>query len=301
MAFRFKGQKVGLTYSQVDGLDITTESLLKFAERYGTVIKYKIGKENHKDGGTHFHCYFQWAGVYESRDARCFDHNGRHPNIQKCPGIGWWKYCSKDGDFVCNCGPSCKCVSTFELACRKRTWEEAEDVLWQREPKWMLTNSEKAETAFKRRFVKKRKTDFKYYGPYTKQWPDCDPNKYSIVIRGESGLGKTNWLKYVLPHLGLGGYFYVKGSISALRHYDGSPWIIMDDIRYPEKFKQFLDLMDRENPGRISVSPTGNYDFDVPEAKYVFLTNGELLDDINTMDIYGNVARRMQIYDFKDL
>ena len=164
----------------------------------------------------------------------------------------------------------------------------------------MLTNSERAEQAFKKRFVVKSKSaNALYPGPYTQRWPDCDPNKYSIVIKGESGLGKTNWLKYQLAHLG--GFFYVKGSISALRHYDGSPWIIMDDIRYPEKFKQFLDLMDRENPGRISVSPTGNYDYDVPVAKYVFLTNGELLDDINAMDIYGNVARRMAIFDFKKL
>lgn len=97
-AFHFKGEHVLLTYAQSPDLDPMEVDRLVI--RHGG--QCIIGREPHKDGGIHFHCFVQFAAEFESRDPRCFDVGGRHPNFQKMyrtPQKGY-DYAIKGGDVV---------------------------------------------------------------------------------------------------------------------------------------------------------------------------------------------------------
>lgn len=96
MTFRFQARYVLLTYPQCGDLDpFRIVNLL--SELGGECI---IGRENHEDGGTHLHAFCDFEKKFRSRNARIFDIDSHHPNIQKCirtPGK-MWDYATKDGD-----------------------------------------------------------------------------------------------------------------------------------------------------------------------------------------------------------
>jgi len=102
--FQFNSKSAFLTYPQLE--NITNESVkedyLVFANNL-KVDKYCIGVEKHQDGGIHLHCFLSWTEAFRSRDAKCFDFVGNHPNIQNPRNrTDVIRYCSKDGDFLSN-------------------------------------------------------------------------------------------------------------------------------------------------------------------------------------------------------
>lgn len=96
--FRFKGKYGLLTYAQCGDLD-PVEVCNHLGELGAECI---IGREEHDDGGIHLHCFFMFESQFETRDARCFDVGGRHPNVVKGYGTPekGYDYAIKDGD-VC--------------------------------------------------------------------------------------------------------------------------------------------------------------------------------------------------------
>lgn len=97
-AFTFQGNHVLLTYAQSPDLD--PEEVNTLVRRLGG--ECIIGRENHADGGIHFHCFVQFEHEFRSSDARVFDVGGRHPNVRKMyrtPEKGY-DYAIKDGDVV---------------------------------------------------------------------------------------------------------------------------------------------------------------------------------------------------------
>lgn len=97
-AFTFKGNHVLLTYAQSP--DLVAEEVDSLIGRLGG--KCIIGRENHADGGIHFHCFVQFEHEFTTTDARVFDVGGRHPNVRKMyrtPEKGY-DYAIKDGDVV---------------------------------------------------------------------------------------------------------------------------------------------------------------------------------------------------------
>lgn len=96
--FTFKGNHVLLTFAQSPDLD--PEAVDTLVRRLGG--QCIIGRENHADGGIHFHCFVQFEHEFQSSDARVFDVGGRHPNVRKMyrtPEKGY-DYAIKDGDVV---------------------------------------------------------------------------------------------------------------------------------------------------------------------------------------------------------
>lgn len=102
--FRFEARNAGLTYPQcqLDEWDFATAF---FCHGYlGECSKVVIGKEHHKDGGTHYHCYVHWSFKVKARGANIFDLEGYHPNVKTFSGKGvqlqinrWISYCKKEG------------------------------------------------------------------------------------------------------------------------------------------------------------------------------------------------------------
>lgn len=72
-----------LTYPQVprDEIDGFPELVTDLCGRLE--CRYVVGKEQHADGGIHFHCFLDFGRKFSSRDTRIFDLGGRHPNIEK--------------------------------------------------------------------------------------------------------------------------------------------------------------------------------------------------------------------------
>jgi len=96
--FSFAGNHVLLTFAQSPDLD--PEEVNALILRLGG--KCIIGRENHADGGIHFHCFVQFEHEFITTDKRAFDVGGRHPNVRKMyrtPEKGY-DYAIKDGDVV---------------------------------------------------------------------------------------------------------------------------------------------------------------------------------------------------------
>lgn len=77
--FDFRSKRVFLTYPRSDGLtrELIRNKLIELGVQY-----YIVGREQHADGGTHFHAYGEWIATFRTQAKRAFDISGYHPNIQ---------------------------------------------------------------------------------------------------------------------------------------------------------------------------------------------------------------------------
>lgn len=66
-----------------------------------TIDQYLIAKEDHADGGKHFHVYLKLQKKFNCNDERWFDIEGFHPNIQACRSPkDVIMYVTKDNDYI---------------------------------------------------------------------------------------------------------------------------------------------------------------------------------------------------------
>lgn len=150
--FRFNAKNLFVTYPQANAL--TSERLLQFYTDLGAT-RYTIAKENHQSGDVHFHCLIEWDSPYCTRNARRFDVDDHHPNIQKCRNIrNVWKYITKDGDFTTNRdepttdNKSSKYDSLANATSTNEFWELAKREL----PRDFVINHERLEYYANKRF-----------------------------------------------------------------------------------------------------------------------------------------------------
>src|SRR5579885_1538872 len=78
--FRFNAKRVFLTYPQCGSL--SRERVRDHLVSTHGAQYYCIARESHRDGNYHIHAYGEWCGPFSTRDVRCFDVDGQHPNIQ---------------------------------------------------------------------------------------------------------------------------------------------------------------------------------------------------------------------------
>lgn len=96
--FRAQTRYVLLTYAQCGDLDHWAV--------HDVITSYPaeclIGREDHADGGVHLHAFVDFGRRVNLRDARRFDVDGYHPNIQPCGRTPqkMLDYAIKDGDVV---------------------------------------------------------------------------------------------------------------------------------------------------------------------------------------------------------
>lgn len=87
-----------LTYPQAD---IANDDLYAHLNNIKPVVWARVAREKHEDGNWHSHCIVRFGSRVRTRsNARIFDYNGHHPNMQ-CPRSikQVLQYCSKDGDY----------------------------------------------------------------------------------------------------------------------------------------------------------------------------------------------------------
>ena len=96
-AFRLKSKTIFFTYSQADAID--HDELYQFFLDLQPVY-LRVGRELHEDGHAHYHVLVNTSKPVETTNARKFDRNGIHPNIEsnvRNPNATW-EYCGKDGN-----------------------------------------------------------------------------------------------------------------------------------------------------------------------------------------------------------
>lgn len=97
MPFRLNARKVFLTYAQAE--PVTKLALFNWLKGRSvsnrTPVKVLVAQEQHADGGLHFHCFVEFDGPINTRNAREFDYEGKHPNVQS-GRIGHVGYCCKE-------------------------------------------------------------------------------------------------------------------------------------------------------------------------------------------------------------
>lgn len=101
-SFSFDGRDVFLTYPQCGTL--SRERLRDFLQVELGVRRFLVARELHDDGQPHLHAYAGWDARKRFTDARVFDVDGHHPNIQKPRSAkAVAEYCRKyDVEALCN-------------------------------------------------------------------------------------------------------------------------------------------------------------------------------------------------------
>lgn len=93
--FRLNSRYVFLTYAKCS---TPKAEMRTFLEGLGAESGL-VAQEAHEDGEPHLHCVIDWGRKKNVRDARAFDYDGVHPNVQSPKKISSVvKYCSKEDD-----------------------------------------------------------------------------------------------------------------------------------------------------------------------------------------------------------
>nr|QJB18664.1 MAG: replication-associated protein [Genomoviridae sp.] len=100
--FRFTKRFCLLTYSQVPG-DFSHSAIATII--HGDGGSCCIGRELHQDGGTHYHAFVDYARVRDLSNERRWDVQGVHPNVRPVSRTPWaaYEYARKHGDIVHDC------------------------------------------------------------------------------------------------------------------------------------------------------------------------------------------------------
>ncbi|AGU67651.1 replication associated protein [Faeces associated gemycircularvirus 10] len=183
-----------------------------------------IGREAHADGGTHLHAFCDFGERFYTADPRRFDVDGYHPNVQpfgRTPYKGW-DYAIKDGDVVCGglerpgTGPGTD-VSGAGSQWDRIVGAETPDEFWRliRElaPRTLLTNfnSVRAYADWHYRpvvapYESPPEIEFDLSGvEELREWVCNNLSRTrrpkSLVLYGESRLGKTLWARSLGRHV----------------------------------------------------------------------------------------------------
>lgn len=106
MSYRLQAKNILLTYSQVDNDDAFLRTPSAHFDHctslLGPLDVYRLGREFHQDGGTHFHAYVSPSNKCSTRNARLFDYAGYHPNVRPVRKTPWksWDYVGKEHDVI---------------------------------------------------------------------------------------------------------------------------------------------------------------------------------------------------------
>lgn len=92
-----------LTYAQIPDVFCATLPLSVVSRGSDLGAEVLVSREYHRDGGIHFHVFVDFGGrKYSTRDARAWDVEGFHPNIERVGRTPEkaYDYVIKDGDIV---------------------------------------------------------------------------------------------------------------------------------------------------------------------------------------------------------
>lgn len=292
--FRLQSKKLFLTYSQCVG---EKEDLLNFLHTKLKILEYIVAKENHKDGGTHFHVYLALEKRCNITNPGYLDWEPEgieailyHPKIEACKSsFKVQQYCKKDGDYITNMKFNIfQCAK--ELA-KTGKWKEALIYVLEKAPQ-EIKYLEKWEHNFKA--VAKLFTQKTQKTLYNKEdFVNCQHIKHRpgrcMVISGKSGWGKTQYAKTLFNNPLIVRHIDKLKRFNEIEH-DGIIFDDMDFSHYPRV--SCIHLLDTEEDTDINVKcsmitiPAG--------TRRVFTTNSEGINIFSSSCLA--IRRRLNIY-----
>jgi len=214
-------------------------------------------RERHADGSTHFHAGIRLERKWKLRDPRTLDIGGLHPNIQSSRNFRKWvTYLKKDGEYQeegeLDNKQSDSRVTPEELIDMAKTMEQAEFLAYCSVNKyfggreiWNLVHEDKTLTITDETVIE---------GQISEQFKVLTENftwnrNLTLLIVGDSGVGKTTWAKTVIPKPCL-----FVSHIDDLRKFKPNYHlsILFDDVsimHMPETAQ--IHITDQENPRSI--------------------------------------------------
>lgn len=296
--FRIQGSKLFLTYSQCKG---DKDELLKFLQTKLSIVEYIIAKEEHKDGGTHFHCYLGLEKRCNITNAGYLDWEpvGQmsiiyHPQIQVVKNaFAVQQYCKKDENFITNM--KFNIFQTAKDLAKTGNWKEALKFIVERAPQ-EIKNLDKWENNFKK--VSKIYAQKSQKSQYIKEdFVNCSHIKLiknrCTVISGKSGWGKTQFAKTLFNNPLLVRHIDKLKKFNEMEH-DG---IIFDDMNFSHWPRtSCIHLLDIEEDTDINVKCTM---ITIPAGtKRVFTTNQEGISIFSSSCLA--IRRRLNCYTLKN-
>ncbi len=248
MPFRLSAKKFALTYPQVPE-SWTCELVLEYISKFGELVTYVIGEEEHKDGGKHYHVYARYVDKIDTRNANYFDILSCHGNYQAVKKeSAWTAYCMKNGKFLQN-----YLFTTW----RNFTAEQTNFDAWR---DYQMANR-----------MKEIIWPISVFG-YPVSLPDSTEKKINWLIVGRSDSGKTRWVEDTF-----GGFkiFKVMDPLYPFEGIDGETVLIWDDW-----FPKRKDLIAASNlyKTRTLVGRTRyrRFYWKMNQRRMIFILNNEL-------------------------
>jgi len=100
MPFRLNSKSFIVTYPQCN---LDKQLVLEWFQRLfpDNLLGIRVGRELHEDGEPHLHAVFHLRAAFSTRNERCFDIEGFHPNIQSTRSLPKsYAYAGKEADFT---------------------------------------------------------------------------------------------------------------------------------------------------------------------------------------------------------
>lgn len=257
MPFQLNSQTIGLTYSQSSLSIETINDWIKTNYTDYDLVYSCVAKENHADGGAHFHVAIKLGRCFRCRDERFGDISGEHPNILRPRNFKQWvNYCKKHGEFIENGSLDNRKtrISSEEVMGAARTMAQLEFLIWAGINRvtygrdiWRLANRDESTTI---------KSGDPIGGRVQPVLANINAESYwledkCLIIIGKSGIGKTTWAKQIVPKPCL-----FVSHIDDLKKFDSTTHksILFDDVcfnHYPVQSQ--IHLVDSDNPRSIHV------------------------------------------------
>lgn len=232
--FRFSGRHFGLTYSQVGDADV--KRAFAQLQELDQVDEIVISREEHKDGGFHFHVYGSFNKKRNIKNPRYWDLTidgvVLHPNLKRLmgkAGVGLWKrYVCKGGAFLSS--------MSVDLSTHKNFEQRMKDY-----KAWKSYCANPLEKRFQD--SKEAKQGIRLFGQVH---PDITERKRNFWIWGPSEIGKTT---HVVQALAEWSVFNRVNEKFPYEGYMGEEFILMDDKPEPKK-EELIHMLNGAFPGR---------------------------------------------------
>lgn len=275
MAFQLRAKNVGLTYPQCD-LDKQVIFDQIRARCGDNLIALIVAIERHQDGNTHYHAYLRFHAALSTRDARYFDIEDFHPNIQALRSPrGWISYCLKEDQEVLSFGiditkyrPGGSSERLSDIVARRLDAGDSLGQVFQDHPGFLLLNMRKAldlKAFLARESIRREKLDFGLLSPLQPGTPDNDSlaqwlngnlrvdrplRSPQLWLHGPPGSGKTSLVMELEKYLMV---YWVPQDMDFLEGFDDNYDLICFDEMKSQKKLTWLNQFIVGSPMVVNV------------------------------------------------
>lgn len=233
MTFDLHAKNFSLTYARADSL--STDRIIANLQLLG-VAEGLVALEHHLDGGIHYHCWCRYNKKLRIRNARFFDLDGVHPNIQPTRDVdSWIQYCKKAGDFRAFGTPSGRSTTGWAKCLLCTSEPEFLGSVRAHSPRDYILSHERLRDFGRSHFT--RRTIYISDPSYIFSLPDAlesyvrggfleRPRPLSLILLGGSRLGKTVWAR------SLGRHMYFNNLFNIDDWDQDAEYIIFDDFDF---------------------------------------------------------------------